>query len=350
MPDILKMLEKKDQLDFSQNFLIPRPQYLGDVIFPDRKTQHFKAEYLSMAAGDQLPTMALIHGLDTEAHIASRPALERVTVEKLFIKEKINQSESLRMAQENGITDDSALLDQVFNDWARLAENVRCRTEAAKMEVLSTGKMTVNENGLNFAVNFSVPTANSNLTLDLSTAQKDALGQIMAIVEKAREKGMTISGMVTSSKVLSKLLTNEGISRAIYGGAGAGAMVTRSQLSTLFNDLFGFSVIRTNDLRYNTETKTGAKTTKRFFAENKVSFLASYNGLQDFGVGLWGVTPEEITLGGWTGKSAEQFITLTQWTEQDPTAVWSKASALFTPVLPNPEGLFIATATLPTVA
>lgn len=346
MPDILKMLEAKDQLDFSQNFLIARPQYLGDTIFPDQKTQHFKAEYLRLAAGDQLPTMALIHGLDTEAHIASRPALERVTVEKLFIKEKINQTESLRMAQENGITNDSALIDYVYNDWARLAEMVRCRTEVAKMEVLSSGKMTINENGLNFSVDFGVPNANKAFTIDVSSPTNDVLAQILAVVEYARDKGMTISGMVTSSKVISKLLINEGISKALYGSAGVGAIVTRSQLSGLFGELFGFTDIRTNDARYNRETKTGAKTPTRFFAENKISFLASYNGLQNFGVGLWGVTPEELTLGAWTDKSAEQFITLTQWVEQDPTAVWSKASGLFVPVLPNPEGLYIATATL----
>lgn len=81
MPDILRMLSQAEQLDFSQNFLIPRPNYIGDTIFPDRKTQNFKAEYLRLAAGSQLPTMALVHGLDTEAHIGSRPALERVTVE-----------------------------------------------------------------------------------------------------------------------------------------------------------------------------------------------------------------------------------------------------------------------------
>lgn len=346
MPDILKMLEKKDQLDFSQNFLIARPAYLGDVIFPDQKTQHFKAEYLRMAAGDQLPTMAMIHGLDTEAHIASRPTLERVTVEKLFIKEKINQTESLRMALENGINDDSALIDYIYNDWARLAENVRCRTEVAKMEVLSSGKMTINENGLNFSVDFGVPKANAEFTIDVSSPTADVLAQILAVVEYARDKGMTISGMVTSGKVISKLLTNEGISKALYGSAGMGAIVTRSQLSGLFAELFGFSDIRTNDARYNLEGKNGKKTTKRFYDENKISFLASYNGLQNFGVGLWGVTPEEITLGGWTEKSSEQFITLTQWTEQDPTAVWSKASGLFVPVLPNPEGLFIATAKL----
>lgn len=59
MPDILRMLSQAEQLDFSQNFLIPRPNYIGDTIFPDRKTQNFKAEYLRLAAGSQLPTNAL---------------------------------------------------------------------------------------------------------------------------------------------------------------------------------------------------------------------------------------------------------------------------------------------------
>lgn len=223
MPDILRMLSQAEQLDFSQNFLMPRANYLGDAIFPDQKTQNFKAEYLRLAAGAQLPTMALIHGLDTEAHIASRPALERVTVEKLFIKEKINQTESLRQALENGAFNDSALVTYVYDDWARLAEGVRCRSEAAKMEVLSTGKMTVKENGLNFSVDFGVPNGNTGFDIDVSTPDKNVLAQIEEIVETARDKGFTVSGMVLSGSVLSKMLTNEGISKAIYGGAGAGA-------------------------------------------------------------------------------------------------------------------------------
>lgn len=346
MPDILRMMSQAEQLDFSQNFLIPRANYLGDTIFPDQKTQNFKAEYLRLASGSQLPTMALIHGLDTEAHIASRPALERVTVEKLFIKEKINQTESLRQVLENGAFNDSALINFVYDDWARLAEGVRCRTEVAKMEVLSTGKMTIKENGLNFSVDFGVPSGNTGFTIDVSDTAKDVLGSIEAVVEAARDKGFTITGMVLSGSALSKMLTNEGISRAIYGGAGAGAMVTRTQLTGLFSELFGITDIRTNDLRYNLEGKNGKLTTQRFWDKTKIAFLASYNGLQNFGVGLWGVTPEEEQLGPWTAKSAEQFVTLTQWTEPDPTAVWSKASGLFVPVLPNPEGLFIATATL----
>ena len=346
MADILTMLSAADQLDFSRNFSVARPAYLGNTIFPDIKTQNFKAEYLRLAAGDHLPTIAPIHALDTEAHIASRRVLERVTVEKLLIKDKINQSEQMQLARENGVFDDDALVEYIFDDWARLAENVICRTEAAKMEVLSSGKMTINENGIKMSVDFGVPIANTAHTVDASTADKNVLAQIQAVVDAAKDKGMAITGMVTSSAVIGKLLANTGISTAVHGGAASGAMVTRTQLRTLFNELFGFSDIRENDARYNVEDKTGKKTTARYFPQNKISFVASYNGLQGFGSGLWGVTPEELAQGPWTAKSAEQYVTLTQWQEPDPVAVWSKASALFIPVLPNPEGLFVATVTL----
>src|SRR5699024_6944168 len=85
--------------------------------------------------------------------------------------------------------------------------------------------------------------------------------------------------------------------------------------------------------------------TTRFFPEDKfVMYAASANG--SFGIGLWGVTPEELSYGPWSDKSAQQFVTLTQWETPDPVALWTKASGLFVPVLPNPEGLIIASITL----
>lgn len=63
------------------------------------------------------------------------------------------------------------------------------------------------------------------------------------------------------------------------------------------------------------------------------------------GTGLWGVTPEELSYGPWTKKSAKQFVTITQWDTPDPVATWTKASGLFVPVLQVPEGMIIATIT-----
>ena len=345
MPDILKLISQADRLDFSQNYGIARPNFLGDTLFPDVKTQSLQAEYLRLASGAALPVIASVHAFDTEAEIASRPALDKVNIEKLFIKRKINQTEKMRLLRNNGVNSDDAIVDYVFDDMGRLADAVKTRTELAKMEVLATGKMTIDENSLNLAIDFGVASENTNHSFNWSAADADILGDMQTVVDMAAEKGQAITGIVISSKVLRQMRNNTRIRTYIFGSAGAGTLVTKAQLQALFGEQFGFTEINVNDLRYGQENAAGAITSKRFFPENKVSFICkAANG--SVGTGLWGVTPEEESLGQYTEKSAKQFITLTQWATPDPVAVWTKASGLFIPVLPNPDGLFIATVTI----
>ena len=220
------------------------------------------------------------------------------------------------------------------------ADEAVARTEVAKMEVLATGKMTINENNLNLKVDYGVPTKNTGYKIDFGP-DADIVGQIMAVADAAAESGNALTEIVTSTKILRKLAANKGIQTLIYGTVGAGTYVPAERIRSLFAELFGFGVITTNDLRYKTQTASGNEATKRFFPEDKMAFLC--NGTSSsFGVGLWGVTPEEADYGQYNEKSANQFITITQWATPDPVAVWTKASGVFIPVVPNPNGLFIA--------
>lgn len=344
MPDILKLISQADRLDFSQNFSVARPQYLGDTLFPDMKTQSLQAEYLRLASGASVPVIASVHAFDTEAQIASRPALDKVSVEKLLIKRKINQTEKMRLLMDNGASTDAQIIGYVFDDMGRLADAVKARTELAKMEVLATGKMSIDENNLDMSIDYHVASENTGFAFDWSGSDADILGDIQEVVDVAAEKGQVITGIVVSSKALRQMRTNTRIQTYIFGSAGAGTLVTKAQLQALFGEQFGFTEINVNDMRYGQENDAGI-TTKRFFPEDKVSFICkAANG--SFGTGLWGVTPEEESLGQYTEKSARQFITVTQWATEDPVAVWTKASGLFIPVLPNPDGLFIATVTI----
>ena len=102
--NIEELVKPKDLLDFSQSFSITR-NYLGDQLFPDNKTPNLKAEFYRLSDQRRLPTMALVHGFNTEAHIGVRPTFEKVKLEKMLIKEKINQTESLRQALEKAARD-----------------------------------------------------------------------------------------------------------------------------------------------------------------------------------------------------------------------------------------------------
>ena len=153
--------------------------------------------------------------------------------------------------------------------------------------------------------------------------------------------GYTLTEAVTSNKVLRKLATNKGIQTLIYGSIGQGTYVSTDRMQGLFGQLFGFSTITTNDLRYKTQKADGTETTHRFFHQDKISFIAT----PTLGVGLWGVSPEEAEYGQYSDKSADQYITITKWATPDPVAVWTKATGLFIPVLPDPNGLFVAIVT-----
>ena len=85
---------------------------------------------------------------------------------------------------------------------------------------------------------------------------------------------------------------------------------------------------------------------QRYFPENKISFYgANSNG--KLGDGLWGDPPETDVqqLLDVQGSSESPFVFITQWAEKDPAVLWTKASALFMPVLYVPNNLFIANAT-----
>lgn len=338
MPSVLTMISDKDRLDFSQNYSIQR-NYVGDVLFPDVKTENLEAEYERLSEGMELPTAAKVHAFDTEAAIGVRPSFEKVTVEKLLIKEKINQSERLEQLLNRGVRE-SRLVDYVYDDMNRLANNVKTRTEIAKMEVMATGKMTIKENGLDMTIPYGV-----NKTKDLSgwdNPEHNILSDIEEMVELAVGAGYAVNAVLTSTKMISYMRKNTGIANAINGVNGA-RIVTKAQIDTMLNELYGIVTVRVNDASYGIPTADNkGRTAVRFFPENVFTLYIEGIGGK-IGSGLWGVTPEESRQGAFTDVNQKQFITISQWETPDPVAEWTKASGVFIPVLPNPFAMVIGT-------
>lgn len=340
MPSVFSMITDKDRLDFSQNYSIKR-NYKGDILFPDIKTENLEAEYERLSEGMELPTAAKVHAFDSEAAIGVRPVFEKVSVEKLLIKEKINQSERLAQLINKGVRE-SRIVDYVYDDMNRLANSVKTRTEIAKMEVMATGKMTIQENNLDMSIDYGV-----NKKIDLSDwddPTHNVLDDIEKAIALAKASGYTVNAALTSDKVLGFLMKNEGIIKSIYGGNSSAMIVTKSQLSMLMNELYGIKISTDEDMYAVPTADNKGRTPKRFFPENKFTLYVEGIGGR-VGTGLWGVTPEEERQGAFTNVNQNQFITITQWYTPDPVAEWTKASGVFIPVLPNPFAMVICTIT-----
>lgn len=347
--NILGFIPQEEWLDMG--FQVNRPNDPIDSLFTDDKTDNLVAAWQSIASEYQIPVMAQFHGFDTEAQTTFRIPIDNHNIEKGLIKVKINQSERMRALMRAGVRNDQ-MYDYVLNDGVRLADQVVTRTKVAKNELMATGKVTIKENNLDLTVDYGVPATNIAYTIDFGAgASSDVPSQIQAIIDDAIDKGVTINGILTSKKNITKMRQNADIQKAIGGNVSLGALVSRPALEAYLEEEFGITQIVENDLTYGASAVIEADgrpsiTTKRYFPVDKVTFFATNPGGR-MGVGLWG-NPPEVDAGQFMEvDTSEQspYVYISQWMEKDPAVLWTKASGLFMPVLYNPNSLFIASVT-----
>jgi hypothetical protein len=296
--------------------------------------------------------MAQFHAFDTEAQKSIPAPIDEHNVEKGLIKVKRNTTELLRQLTGRGVTAEPELYNAVMDFAGDLANQVVTRAKVARAELVATGKVTIKENDLDLTVDYGVPAENLALTLDLGDgAAKDPATQLQEIVDNAADKGVTITGMICARSTLTKMRQNKAIQKAINGVNMEGVLVTNAQLRGWLDDEFGISQVITDDLSYSTpytldENGRPEVHQHRYYPKNKVTFFGTSNGMR-LGTGLWGVPPEVDLAAYYEGgvQNRDQYTYISQWTEKDPAVLWTKASALFIPVLFNPNSLYVATVT-----
>ena len=246
--NILGFVPKEDWLEVGFN--VTRQNDPIDGLFGDEKTDNLVAKWQSIASEYQIPVMAHFHGFDTEANTTFRVPIDNHNIEKGLIKVKINQSERMRTLLRSGVQEDG-LYDYVINDGVRLADQVFTRSKVAKNELMASGKVTINENGLDLTVDYGVPSDQLNLTLDFGAgAAKDIPAQLQDIVDAADAKGVVLTGLMTARANITKLRQNAAVQKAINGNIGEGILVKNADLAAYLEQEFGIGQIITNDLKY----------------------------------------------------------------------------------------------------
>lgn len=343
--NILGFIPKEEWLDVGYN--VARPTDPIDVLFSNEQSDNLVARWNSIMSEYQTPTAASFHALDTQAQTTFRIPVDNRSIEKGLIKVKINQSERMRELLRAGVQNNE-LYDYVLNDGIRLADQVVTRTFVAKNEILSTGKMTIKENGLDLTIDYGVPESHLSEKLKIVLGRKnenDAVSEIQKVIDVANDAGVIINGIVTSKAVLAKLRANVAIRMAINGGTSA---VRMTDLENFLADEFGITTVITNDGQYASEYTIGADgrpqvKKERYYPKDLITFFATTPSGK-IGAGLWG-KPPEVDLGDGYAVSTDgqnPFIYITQWSTADPAVLWTKASGLYIPVLYDPNSIYVA--------
>lgn len=331
--DLLQLIKPEDLQGFAENYNYKVNGFMGQKLFPSLKTRNLKVAYSQLVSGGDLPVMAQVHALDSEARIGDRPQYKELELKKLLIKEKLDQGESIAYYLDSLGGNKKGIVDFIYNDASNLLSRVITRTEVANMELLSTGKITINENNVDFVVDFGFDQSKNAITLSgWSSAAHDILADLQAVKKKAKALGFDVVRAITSSKVIGYMMNNTAIKgfwdRKVEP-------ITEGALLSWINSLYGIEFI-TNDEVYKLSAQGSER--KRFFKEDAICFLGTRGAL---GKGLFGVTPEELKLKE-TTKFENMLCTLSMWEESDPCTTWTKASGLYLPVMSNINNMIIA--------
>lgn len=336
MPDVLELFKSETVLTY-----LKERQYaplLGETLFPEVK--HDTLDFSYLVGASSLPVVAAVHAFDTEAEIGSREAAKQA-LEAAYIKRKMQITEKDLIALQFPRTpgEQQYLTQRVFNDIDSLVQSVKARVELMRMEALTTGKLTLNENGLNATIDYHVPEDHQEaLASDsLWTSQTaDIIGDLERWQDSLDEKA---TRALTSSKILGQMLRNSKIIGYLFG-KDSGRIPTRADLNA-FLAQHDLPQIATYDSKYRKQNANGTYTTARYFNENKFVMF----GPGTLGETLYGPTPEESRMvreGNEQVKIVDKVIAMVYEEGLDPISTWTKAAATAIPSFPEANNVFQA--------
>lgn len=338
MPRIEEVFNTNELINyFKERTVTPM---LGESLFPERKIQDIEFDMILGTGG--LPVSAEVHAYDTKTQLASREAIEKGVASLALIKRQIKIAEKEIIKIQNPRTDAELafVLSQIYNDAEKMTDAVKVRVEAMRMELLSSGKIAINENNIKVTMDYKVPAANQKPFSWKTPATDTPLDDLETLAAAVETTSVRPTRALTSRKIVKTICSCDSVKKAIYG-VNSDKIVTLAALNELLVQL-ELPMFVVYEGKYKKETAKGFDTL-RYFPENKIAMF----GDETLGETIYGLTAEEVKLIG-DGKMEEASmldnkIFVGTYTSIDPVGEFTKAVATALPSLPHGEELGIGT-------
>lgn len=298
-------------------------------------------EWRITAADLVQPDAAQVRAWDTEAPIGSRQGARRLMGELPPISKKMRLGEEERLrkrALERGNNTD--IVNAIYDDAANLTRAVLARVEMMRGEVLETGQIVINENGVQQTVNFgrtaghTVSAATKWDVIATATPVADMRSWVQTYIDK---NGVAPALALTSSSVIGYLMQNAEIRALASTISGVPGLVTLGTVQQVFA-AFGLPPL----VPYDTAVRVGGVST-RVTNVKKLTLLPPAD--EPLGKTFFGTTAEALELQEARAIAADQAPGLISTVHKmdDPVSIWTKVTGIALPTLPNPDLTFTAT-------
>lgn len=315
--------------------------YPCEELFPDDKKRGLELKWLKGAKG--LPIVLKTSAFDVHAIPRPRIGFEKLTAEMPYFKESTYIDEELRqelnMVLETG---NQAYIDSVmnkiFDDEVQLLRGARASRERMRMMALTTGVVSMANNGQTFTYDYQVPADHkvNAVTAWSDHTNSDPMEDIRLAKEKIQDDtGEVLTRAMCDGVTWRHIRNNEKIKKEIFvltNGVGA---ISDAKLRQYLLDELEIVVV-VNDKRYKDENGQSVK----YMPAN--TFVMFPDG--DLGKTWFGTTPAESDL--MTSNVANVSITdtgvaVTTVQKADPVQVETIVSMICLPSFEGADKIYI---------
>lgn len=313
---------------------------VGDQLFPFQKEIGVELDWIK-GANNQVVGLRL-SAYDSKSIRRDRQGIEKVKTEMPFFKESMIVDEKMRqqlntLIQTNNEALVRAIVARIFDDEIKLIKAAYETVERVRMELLTTGAITLSSNGQSYTYDYGMPATNKiNVQTAWTNAAADPIKDISNAQEAARTKGYKLTRAMCNTNCLKALLNNTAIKNRLYVLAQGNITITTAEVRKYIEDMTGI-VIYVNDNGYVAENGTFTK----YFADDV--FVLMPDG--ELGKTHFGTTPEESDL--MTGATKAEVslvnnsVAVTTVKEEDPVNVMTKVSMVMLPSFEMADAVFI---------
>ena len=295
----MDLVSAKALTTYWQETVSNRIPYLGEGLFPAKKKMGLDLAWIKGYKG--LPIALKPSHFDTKATVRDRIGVKKIETEMPFFREAMtikerDRQELLRFRENDNQNLYSSIINEIFDDRAQLIEGALIQSERMRMQLLTTGGISIVANNVDYTYNYDVDgewKKNNYLALSGTSLWSDTTNSTpLEDIRERQQKIVDLTGVkpvraIMTQKTFNYLLQNKSIKIAINPLANGANLVREAELKSLLLSELGLSVA-VYDKKFKDET--GA--TKNFYPDGYVTLLPAGT----LGNTYYGTTPEEADL------------------------------------------------------
>lgn len=299
MNSVMELVSAKALTTYWQETSSNRIPYLGEGLFPAKKKRGLDLAWIKGYKG--LPVALKPSHFDTKATVRDRIGVKKVETEMPFFRESMtikerDRQELLRFRENDNENLYNSIISEIFDDRTQLIEGALIQSERMRMQLLTTGGISIVANNVDYTYNYDVDgewkknnyeqLSGTSLWSDLehSTPLED--------IREMQDKIVSLTGVkptraIMTQKTWNYLLQNKSIRIALNPLANGLNLVRDAELKSLLLSELGLSVAI-----YDKKFKAEDGTTHNFYPDEYVTLLPG----STVGNTYYGTTPEEADL------------------------------------------------------